>query len=727
MTTTMNCKPLTRLTFLTSLPASLCFVLILLSSVLFAQDSAGKEKVVVAGPHYERSSFYKFFWGEHYRKEWTTPVRVPIFHLDTAFGGLTPYERGGGRQSATLRLRNPSGREYVIRSIDKSFARALPPIFRKTFVEDAINDQVSIAHPFAAVTIPPMAQAARIYHTTPRIVYIPAQPRLDSFNADYGNQLYLVEQRPDENWDEAANFGFSKNIIGTEKLFEKIFGDNDNRIDQKAYVRARLFDIFVGDWGRHEDQWRWASFDSGNKTIYHPIPRDRDQAYTLFDGVLVRTILSLADLDHLQTFKPTIRDIAQYNFPARNMDRQLANETTREDWLRIATELKEGLTDGVIENAVRQLPPELFPISGPAIISKLKRRRDDLLKHASDYYLSLAKEVDVVGTKEEELFEVTRLDRDQTRVALYKIDKMGVTESAPFYSRLFRADETKEIRLSGLASNDVYRVTGTADKGILVRIIGGPQRDSIIDLSQVGRERTLVYDNADNAIVTSNSTELHLTEDTAVHQFDYNAFEYDDKGIKPSISYGNDDRLYVGLGYKVTRHKWRKQPFGSEHIVAARYSLTQGGVSISYNGTIVEVPGKWNMHLFADLDAVRWTQFFGLGNNTALLTDDNDFYRMRSRELFVSTTFRRRLGNGPSVAVAPFYQIIDIINDTSRFVAKVFRGQSQLNESKGFGGLALNAAFSRLNDRVVPTKGIQVSATATHTRNVYGGSGAFTR
>ena len=37
---------------------------------------------------------------------------------------------------------------------------------------------------------------------------------VEAFNNEYGNRLYLFEQRPDENWEEAANFGNSKNIVG---------------------------------------------------------------------------------------------------------------------------------------------------------------------------------------------------------------------------------------------------------------------------------------------------------------------------------------------------------------------------------------------------------------------------------------------------------------------------------------------------------------------------------
>ncbi len=59
-------------------------------------------------------------------------------------------------------------------------------------------------------------------------------------------------------------------------------------LDEASYIRARLFDMLIGDWDRHEDQWRWASFKENGKTIYRPIPRDRDQAFSIMaDGALL--------------------------------------------------------------------------------------------------------------------------------------------------------------------------------------------------------------------------------------------------------------------------------------------------------------------------------------------------------------------------------------------------------------------------------------------------------
>ena len=195
---------------------------LLLHAGLSAQLTLSNEfQNVVPGKQYTRSNLHQFLWGRHYRKEWATQARFPVFRLDSVAGGLTPYQAGGGSQTNTLRLRDAGGREYVLRSISKTYDKVLPEIYRNTFVEKILNDQVSALHPYAALSVPTMAEAAGIYHTKPVIVYVPKQPALDSFNERFGDGLFLFEQRPDENWEPATHFGNSRNIIGTERLLER--------------------------------------------------------------------------------------------------------------------------------------------------------------------------------------------------------------------------------------------------------------------------------------------------------------------------------------------------------------------------------------------------------------------------------------------------------------------------------------------------------------------------
>jgi len=68
----------------------------------------------------------------------------------------------------------------------------------------------------------------------------------------------FLKERPAGDWSDAEFFGNSKDIISTTKLIKKTQGEHDHRVAQIAVVNARLFDILINDWDRHDDQWRWA-------------------------------------------------------------------------------------------------------------------------------------------------------------------------------------------------------------------------------------------------------------------------------------------------------------------------------------------------------------------------------------------------------------------------------------------------------------------------------------
>src|SRR4029077_19630043 len=135
----------------------------------------------------------------------------------------------------------------------------------------------------------------------------------------------------------------------TEKLFENLYKDPDNKVDEKFYARTRLFDMWVGDWGRHEDQWRWASFDAEKGTLYKPIPRDRDHVFFKFDGLLTHMGSRKWAFRHFVNFDSKFKNILGLNRSATSIDRALLNRFTKEEWIRVAKELQESLSDQKIE------------------------------------------------------------------------------------------------------------------------------------------------------------------------------------------------------------------------------------------------------------------------------------------------------------------------------------------------------------------------------------------
>ncbi|HTD42006.1 MAG TPA: hypothetical protein VK671_15360, partial [Mucilaginibacter sp.] len=65
------------------------------------------------------TGIHRLFFGENYRKDWAAAVKLPVFRISELHGGLTPEKQGGGQQTTSLRLVDPTGKEWVLRSVEK--------------------------------------------------------------------------------------------------------------------------------------------------------------------------------------------------------------------------------------------------------------------------------------------------------------------------------------------------------------------------------------------------------------------------------------------------------------------------------------------------------------------------------------------------------------------------------------------------------------------------------
>jgi hypothetical protein len=694
-------------------PIYLLILLFVLANTTLAQKSADSSfKTVAAGPEFKKSGFDEWLWGYNRRAEWITPVRVPVLWLDTAYGGLIPYKPGGGNETKTLHLKTTNEKKYSIRSINKSRKEVVPKQYKNTFIENIIDDGISMSHPYGAFAVPVMLQSAGIYHTNPKLVYVPNQPALDTFNKKYGNNLYLFEQRLGDDWSDADNLGNFKKFYETKDVIDTLQDDNSDKADQHVFIKARLFDMFISDWDRHEDNWQWGEKDFSGKGIYLPVPRDRDQAFYTHNGVLINLIISASGLNYMQNFDYDLKDVKAINWEERNMDRFFTNELTLSDWINAAKNLQQSLTDSVIALSVKGLPPEIYSVCGKELIEKLKARRDHLVAWSTDYYLFLAKETEITGSKKRDYFEVKEMNDGDLSVNIFRINKNGMKDSAALYSRIFKPNETKEIRLFGIAGEDIYKVEGNSNE-IKVRIIGGEEKDFVV---QTGSNKIFIYDD-DKNVFTTRKAKLHLSNDSAVHAYDYANHEYNKKGVKPSIFYSNEDRLYIGLGYGFTKYKWRRLPYATKQLIDLHYSLSQKAISTTYKAIYPNVINNWSLSLVANYDAIRWTNFYGLGNETPFTVKNLHFNRMRSEEWHVNAGISKEFGKS-SFSASAFFQSVRILNDTERYVSKVFEDHNTNSfEKNNYAGAQLTYTFLNVDDSIVPTQGVAFLVNAAYSYN----------
>ncbi|MGV3538913.1 MAG: metallophosphoesterase [Rufibacter sp.] len=664
---------------------------------------------VPANPAYAAGGVKQSFLGKHYRAEWQTPVEMPLLNLGTAKGGLIPYQKGGGKQTSSLKLRNEEGREYTLRSVNKDPTNVLPVALQETFARDLLQDQISAQHPYGALVAAKLADAAQVYHTNPELVYIPNDPRLRQYLDEFGNMVAFLEEDADEDHSDVASLGNATNLVGTEKVLERLRNDHDNRIEEKEYARARLLDMLIGDWDRHEGQWRWAETKSGDdKRTFRPVPEDRDVAFFKADGFIPWLVSRRWAVRNFQNFGYDFADYKGLNLTALTADRTFLSSVTKEDWLALANDLKNTISDAEIEEAVKQMPPEVYPLSGPEIVAKLKSRRDLLPQVAEKYYLHLAEDVDIAGSDKREKFEVNRLSNDQTEVVMRKINKEGEV-SKVLYRRVFQNKETEEIRLYGQGGDDVFEVKGNVGRSPMIRIIGGEGNDTITDNSTVSGwvHKTKVYDNTQekNAIALGTEAEDKTEDFEEVNLYDRDNYKLPYFGPRLSLEYNVDDGLFLGGGMVYRNHKFRKTPYASEHYLRANYAFATGAYNIRYDGEFKQVLNdKLDLGIRAAVFGPQYQiNFFGLGNESGQdLEKPIDYYRVRIARLMVNPSINTSFTRYVRMGIGPFYDQFQVQHSEGRYIDEILPeegfGMDRYTGVRAF--LNLQAVSTPVNPRI---------------------------
>ncbi|MEO0740462.1 MAG: BamA/TamA family outer membrane protein [Bacteroidota bacterium] len=688
-------------------------------------------RVAINAAYDNLGGFGRAFAGNHWREAWATTVTLPVLDLGTAGRAGTavaPVKRSGSGQTFGLRLVEvqDDDRTYALRSIDKEAARRWPVELRGGFAEAAIQDQTSSFHPFAALLVPPLAKAVGIYHTEPRLVYIPDDPRLGRFRSYMANRPALLEVRPDEDMSDVATMGFAEEVTSTPNMWEEVMGDVDHVVDQQMFVRARLLDLWLGDHDRHDDQWRWAEREpfeldstlTGDARtegkVYQPIPRDRDYVFMRMDGI-----------GPWFTKQFFARQYQGFGFgygyvrgSLRNglgLIRRYTNRLTREDWLATAREMQAAVPDSLIEAAiVASWPPEIVALHGEEIGNRLRARRDLLTEVAADVYADMAAVVDVVGSDKHERFEVTRQENGDVEVAVFKTKKDGeVVEEV--YRRTFFDRETDEVRLYGLGGQDRFVLSG--DGGSMkVRLIGGPGEDHVDNGSTAGGwgARTLVYDSIEGTTVErGRDTGLRLSADPRVLDYDQSRYTFNSSMPLLEFRANEEDGLFVGGGVTHTRYGFRRAPFASQHRLSASVAAATGAFFASYRGHFTDTFGA--LDLMLDVEAATPNNvrtFFGLGNETANTDQQREFYQAQLTEADVEARLLWRLASRASLSLGPRVAFVDVREDDDRFVTQAGIAPSTF-EAQWFGGLAARADLDARDNIANPQRGFRWTLDGT--------------
>ena len=659
------------------------------------------------------------FLGKQYSALYNLPISAPVTNLNTLVGGLKPLQRGGGFQTNSLRLEDENENHWVLRAVKKDPSRLLPDEFLGTVAVDAIDYFLTTAHPLAAFAIPPMAESVNILHTKPQLLYVPKQDALGIYNEDHGNQLYLFEDRPAGDRSDRDNFGNSNKIISTIDLLEKMKKNAKHQPDQQNVVRNRLFDMVIGDWDRHDDQWRWARFNTEDNTYsYRPIPRDRDQAFAIFQGILVGAGRMMSPgIGKFQTFDHKIKNVDYFNFNGRYFDRSFLNQLTWADWQREISHIQKNLTDQSIHEGLTSWPKEFYELHGSDIEDKLKSRRDGLEKWARTYYLSLAKEVDITATNDDDYILVEHHDNKHLTVTLYTTDKSGSKKQA-YYKRSFNPKETKEIRIYGLDGDDHFEIDRDVRSSIKVRLLGGTDDDTYNGISGVKSKKNYIYDYPENSTIKSkNGLVDKMSNDYFKNSHDRKAFKYNHSLFLPNIGSNPDNGFLLGASFSSISHGFKKSPYKSKHSIGGLYSFETNGFKVNYDGHWIEKIGKWDLRLAAGYqDNLFSNNFFGIGNNTETTSNvTTEYNRVRQEMVNVKLFLEKRKGDKLIFHLGPIYERRNVENTSNRFISDLFlESDSPIFSALDYAGLEAGLTFKYLNNPALTSRGLNFKLAVRH-------------
>jgi hypothetical protein len=673
----------------------------------------------------------KFFLGSFYSAAYDLKLSYDVLNLQTEQGGLTPTDMGGGLQTKTLRLTDPLGGAWAARSVTKDSSRILPwPQNRATLVNRVIDHGMTATHPEAALAVPALADAVGVLHVEPRLMYLPDQEVLGPFRGYVTDELVLLERRPKAPKAGQLPDSLTGPLADDAKIkFEttgevtKKITDNpwDNRVDQEAMLRARLLDILIGDWDRNLDQWVFVvKRDADGAKTYTPVARDRDQAMSNYDGLLLSLARpSAPSARSLQPFNGDYGPVDWLVFTARDTDAVFLNRVPHERWLAIAKEAQAALTDQVIDDAFKGWHPEAYALDGARMAKALKSRRDKLLKVADAYFANINRRIDIVGSPANDTFELWFETGGAVRVAVHEKSKKG-KDRAPFFDRTFYPKETQELRLYALAGDDTLLVHGGQKTPIDIRFVGGTGHDKVLAALDSGArplaaKAILFYDSKDGATIDQ-SIEVRdeRSQRAALNQYDqYENHDLDFGVFVPSLVVNPDQYLYIGGTYTYTVQGFKLHPFAQQHALTASFAASTLGVGVDYAGLF---PGS-AYPLDQEIDLSLRTpnnarNFFGLTNR--YVPDAHpDYYRVR--QALYSGRYGLSYGFGSTVSKVGMElvgQVIDTERTLGRFVTVSPDVRPADFGARFFSGARLYAQVNTIDDPVLPTRGIVLKASA---------------
>lgn len=566
---------------------------VLMPGLLYSQSQDWVRKSIYPQADSGKSKIYNWMWGRHYRHLYTIPIRVPSATIETLGGGMDIVGQAEGFHG--LLLENKRKQLYLLKPLggstsflESKFFREIynKADFKNTYLDEFLGDAYTIINPYTFLVADYLAKSAGLSFSPSSIYYIPSHMRKDTVadGSDIQDRLVNLINVPDIN--------LRSNLYTTEDFLDSLQVSKNYMADQNLYIRERIFDMWIGDWNKTNENWEWQSHTVNDSVIYTPIVIDRNHAFTKVDGVLFKQMLKMLSLDFICNYDSLIlKDTKKINKLAFALDMAVAGRSDESVWIRQAQEIRKQMTDSLIDSAFTYLPEGVKHDEIELIKRKLKRRRLELEAVASQYYRLLQRTPVVAGTNQSDYFLIERQAPDRTILRIYDPETGDCRLEQQFSGR-----ETKELWLYGLAGNDTFEVKGNTRKDFPIYLISGE---------------------GENQYQLNHNRKIHVYDKD--YKYDYQKIKYHKISFTPWGIYDSDKGISLGTFFTYTMYGFKRAPFTYQHRIG--YNYLKG---FMYAGVFPNYDGRRRLYLNASISSPRnFENFFGFGNNTAGYKEEN--------------------------------------------------------------------------------------------------------
>jgi len=668
---------------------------------------------------------FRGIWGEHYRPLYSKNFKFPVLYLDTIPGNLKVLGAGGGHQSRSLGFVDENDHEYTLRALKKSALQFLQTtvvtthfvkdFLKNTVAERYVQDFYTTAFPYGTFPAGRFMDELGIYHPNSSLYFVPKQEALGIFNEEYGDELYMFEAHIGDENKNLEIFGNADDILNTSDLLLDIRKTKDAYVDEDMFIRARLLDMLLGDWDRHEGQYEWAEFeDKDGKKKYLTIAKDRDQVFPKTDGLALSLIrMGFPEFRAMEEYSPMVKRPKWFNIAGYPLDKAFIRNAEWEDWEKQADYIQKNISDEVIQEAFAVLPEEITEDPYVENIKEtMKARRANLNKIARDYYKHLAEFDMFTGTEENDKFLITRKPDGITTVELKNEDGEIVAE------KTYNSDMTREIWIYGLNGEDKFQIVGEGSGLIPLKIIGGEEND-IYDFQNKKMAKLYDYRSKENTIKTPGARKM-LTDSYDINNYDPKKKKIRQYTFLPAASFNSDQGFSLGVNNTYTVNGLVRNPFTAKHNLSANYFFATNGFDVGYTGEFAHIFYDWNLGIDAYYSSPNFViNFFGIGNDTEYDQDtDRDINRVKIEQWRFAPSLIHRKNEKSMFQIKPYIESMEVSYDENRLIGQVFDENNDVFDNQVYAGGELNYNYFSKDRVAFPSRGIELDLTAGYKTNI---------